>query len=67
MMSADQDAKDRATRPFGLEADEQNHAIRLIRGAEFQEITTKSISLEQHNVDVQRCLEDFLYRRFLRD
>lgn len=40
---------------------------RLIPGAEFQEITAKSISLEQHNADVQRCLEDFLHRRFLCD
>jgi pimeloyl-ACP methyl ester carboxylesterase len=37
----------------------------LIPAAEFQEITAKSISVEQHNADVQRCLDDFLRRRFL--
>ena len=35
---------------------------RLIPGAEFQEITAKGVSLEQHNADVQRCLRDFLTR-----
>lgn len=38
---------------------------RLIPGAEFQEITVKSVSLEQHNANVQRCVRDFLARKFL--
>lgn len=38
---------------------------RLIPGAEFQEITSKSLSLEQHNAEVQRALEAFLQRHFL--
>jgi pimeloyl-ACP methyl ester carboxylesterase len=37
---------------------------RTIPNAEFREITSKSVSLEQHNADVQRHLEDFLRRRF---
>jgi pimeloyl-ACP methyl ester carboxylesterase len=37
---------------------------RLIPGAEFREVTAKSVSLEQHNADVQRCLSDFLQRHF---
>jgi len=37
---------------------------RLIPGAEFQEITAKSVSLEQHNADVQQHLGGFLKRRF---
>jgi pimeloyl-ACP methyl ester carboxylesterase len=37
-----------------------------IPGAEFREITSKSVSLEQHNADVQRCLEEFLNQHFLR-
>lgn len=35
---------------------------RLIPGAEFQEITPKSVSLEEHNADVRRCLDGFLTR-----
>jgi pimeloyl-ACP methyl ester carboxylesterase len=35
-----------------------------IPNAEFREIASKSVSLEQHNADVQRHLEDFLRRRF---
>ena len=38
---------------------------RLIPGAEFQEITAKGVSLEQHNADVQRWIDSFLRRRFL--
>src|SRR5882672_1045777 len=38
---------------------------RLIPGAEFQEITSKSVSLEEHNADVQRWIDSFLKRRFL--
>lgn len=38
---------------------------RLIPGAEFQEITAKGVSLEQHNVDVQRWIDFFLRRQFL--
>jgi pimeloyl-ACP methyl ester carboxylesterase len=38
---------------------------RLIPGAEFREITAKGVSLEQHNADVQCCLNSFLHRRFL--
>lgn len=37
---------------------------RLIPGAEFKEITAKSISIEQHERDVQRFIEDFLKRHF---
>ena len=37
---------------------------RAIPGAELREITSKSISLEQHGADVQRHLDDFLRRRF---
>jgi len=39
---------------------------RLIPGAEFQEITPKSVSKEQHAADVQRFVGDFLQRRFSR-
>jgi pimeloyl-ACP methyl ester carboxylesterase len=39
---------------------------RLVPRAEFQEITAKAVSLEQHNADVQRCLRDFLNRHFTR-
>jgi len=35
---------------------------RLIPRAEFHEITAKSVSLEQHNADVRRCLDGFLAR-----
>jgi pimeloyl-ACP methyl ester carboxylesterase len=38
---------------------------RLIPGAEFQEITAKAVSLEQHNADVLRWIDSFLWRRFL--
>jgi len=44
---------------FGMEMQ------RLISGAEFQEITSKSLSLEQHNAEVQRALDAFLQRHFL--
>lgn len=37
---------------------------RAIPGAELREITSKSVSLEQHAADVQRHLEEFLKRRF---
>lgn len=33
---------------------------RVIPGARFEEITSKSISLERHTADVQRVLDDFL-------
>ena len=36
-----------------------------IPGAEFMELTAKSVSPDQHNADVQRCIEGFLKRRFL--
>lgn len=36
----------------------------LIPGAEFRELTPKSVSLERHSAEVQRHLEDFLTRRF---
>ena len=36
----------------------------LIPKAEFHEITAKAISLEQHNADVRRNLQDFLTRHF---
>jgi hypothetical protein len=39
---------------------------RLIPGAEFQEVTSKSLSLEHHNADVQRALDAFLQRHFLK-
>ncbi len=39
---------------------------RLIPKAEFQEITPKSVSLEQHNADVQGALDLFLSRHFLK-
>jgi pimeloyl-ACP methyl ester carboxylesterase len=38
---------------------------KLIPGAEFRELTPKSVSLEQHNADVQRWLDEFLKRHFL--
>jgi pimeloyl-ACP methyl ester carboxylesterase len=38
----------------------------IIPGAEFQEITSKGISLDLHNADVQRCLDSFLRRNFLK-
>ena len=37
----------------------------IIPGAVFQEITAKTVSLEQHNADVRRSLNSFLHRRFL--
>jgi len=37
---------------------------RSIPGAEFKEITSKSISIARHEEDVQRALADFLGRRF---
>lgn len=39
---------------------------RTIPKAELAEITCKSVSLEQHNQDVQSCLEQFLTRNFPR-
>jgi pimeloyl-ACP methyl ester carboxylesterase len=36
-----------------------------IPGAEFQELTPKSINRDQHETEVQRHLEDFLQRHFL--
>lgn len=38
----------------------------LIPSAEFREITSKSVSVEQHGRDVQRFLEEFLIRCFRR-
>ena len=38
---------------------------RMIPGAEFQEITAKGVSLEQHNADVQRWINSFLRSHFL--
>ena len=37
----------------------------LIPGCEFSEITPKSVSLDQHAVDVQRSVDGFLSRRFI--
>jgi len=37
---------------------------RLIPGAEFREIISKSVSVEQHGTDVQRELEEFFRRHF---
>jgi pimeloyl-ACP methyl ester carboxylesterase len=37
---------------------------RTIPGAEFRELTAKSVSLETHAVDVQRFIETFLLRHF---
>jgi pimeloyl-ACP methyl ester carboxylesterase len=37
---------------------------RLIPGAQLRELTSKSVSLEQHNADVQRHVEEFLKRHF---
>jgi pimeloyl-ACP methyl ester carboxylesterase len=39
--------------------------VRTIPGAELREITSKSISVEQHGTDVQNALEAFLRRHFL--
>jgi pimeloyl-ACP methyl ester carboxylesterase len=36
-----------------------------IPGAEFQELTSKSVSPQRHSQEVQRFIEDFLRRRFL--
>ena len=38
---------------------------RAIPGAEFREITSKSVSVEQHGIDVQKALDEFLRSRFL--
>lgn len=38
---------------------------RLIPSAEFQEITAKAVSVEQHNADVQQALDVFLRRHFV--
>ena len=32
-----------------------------IPGAQFKEITSKSVSLERHEADVQKCIEEFLH------
>ena len=37
---------------------------RTVPNARFREITSKSVSVEQHNSDVQRALDDFLQRHF---
>ena len=37
---------------------------RLIPGAELRELAPKSVSLDQHNADVQMHLQDFLQRKF---
>ena len=37
---------------------------KTIPGAEFRELTPKSVSLERHAADVQRALGDFLRRHF---
>ncbi len=39
---------------------------RSIAGAEFVELTPKSVSREQHTADVQRAIEGFLGRHFLK-
>ena len=36
----------------------------LIPGAEFQEVTSKSISKERHGAEVQRFLTEFLQKHF---
>jgi pimeloyl-ACP methyl ester carboxylesterase len=36
-----------------------------IPNAEFQELTPKSLSVEQHTVDTQRSVANFLHRRFM--
>ena len=38
---------------------------RHIPGAELKEITAKSVSIERHNADVQRCISDFLQGHFV--
>jgi pimeloyl-ACP methyl ester carboxylesterase len=38
---------------------------RAIPGAEFREITSKAVSLDRHNADVQRVVEKFLRRHLL--
>ena len=38
---------------------------RIISGAEFRELTPKSVSVERHTADVQRHLEEFLHRHCL--
>jgi pimeloyl-ACP methyl ester carboxylesterase len=37
---------------------------REIPGAEFKELTPKAVSVEQHNADTQRFLENFLLRNY---
>ena len=39
---------------------------RTIPGAEFRELTSKSVSVEQHGADVQRELVEFVSRHFLK-
>jgi pimeloyl-ACP methyl ester carboxylesterase len=36
----------------------------LIPGAEFREVTSKAINLDQHNADVERVIGEFLASRF---
>ena len=40
---------------------------RAIPGAELREITSKSVSVSQHGADVQRCLDAFFQRHFLKN
>jgi pimeloyl-ACP methyl ester carboxylesterase len=49
--------------PFGYGTE----LARRIPGAEFRELTPKSVSREGHARDVQRTIEDFLRRHFPRD
>jgi pimeloyl-ACP methyl ester carboxylesterase len=37
----------------------------LIPGAQFREIASKSVSVEQHNADVQKTIESFLLAQFI--
>ena len=40
--------------------------VRCIPGAEFREVTPKSVNLKRHGEDVQRFLEEFLTKHFLK-
>lgn len=40
---------------------------RIIPGAEFQEVTSKSVSKERHGVEVQRFIGEFLQKHFSRE
>jgi pimeloyl-ACP methyl ester carboxylesterase len=44
--------------------DYADELARAIPGAELREITSKSVSVERHNADVQRCLDEYLSRHF---